>query len=58
MQATLQFNPAHFTADQLRTIMGKAQEWDCAPAEALGRIIKEAAFRFRSTPKKKGALSK
>jgi hypothetical protein len=48
MQATLQFDPAHFTAEQLRIIMAKAQEWDCAPAEALGRILQECKTRFRT----------
>lgn len=43
MQATLHFDPADFTADQLRVIMGKAQEWGCTPAEALGRILEEVS---------------
>ena len=50
MQATLQFDPAHFTESQLRTIMLKATEWSCTPAEALGRILEERAKKGAKDP--------
>lgn len=45
MTATLQFNPDAFSERALKLILRKAQEWNCAPADALSRILDEQAAK-------------
>lgn len=45
MEATLKFNPADYSERSLRLILARAQEWQCPPAEAVGRLLDELAKR-------------
>lgn len=47
MQATLEFNPSAYSERSLRLILSRAQEWQCPPAEAVGRLLDELAARHR-----------
>jgi hypothetical protein len=47
MEATLEFNPAAYSERSLRLILARAQEWQCPPAEAVGRLLDELAARQR-----------
>lgn len=52
MEATLEFNPALYSERSLRLILARAQEWKCTPAEAVSKILDEAASK---QPKSKDA---
>ena len=45
MEATLEFDPAAYSERSLRLILARAQEWQCPPAEAVGRLLDELAAR-------------
>lgn len=45
MEATLEFNPAAYSERSLRLILARAQEWQCPPAEAVGRLLDELAAK-------------
>ena len=47
MEATLEFNPAAYSERSLRLILARAQEWQCPPAEAVGRLLDELAAKQR-----------
>jgi len=45
MTATLQIDPKRFTERSLQLVLTKAQEWGCSPAEAVAKLLDEAAKR-------------
>lgn len=47
MIASIEFNPDAFTETALKFILRKAQEWSCTPAEAVSRILDEAATKTK-----------
>lgn len=47
MSATLEFDTSQYTERALRLILDRAQAWGCTPAEAVARLLDQAAKRQR-----------
>lgn len=47
MDATLEFDPSGYSEAAVKLILRKAEEWKVTPAEAVARLLDEAARRQR-----------